>query len=363
MPPVLLSKPQQWLLLLLILLPPILLILMPWQWRWCLFAYLPYILLLGHFSLLVMSIRHPKYWELFKAYFIIPAIVHFSYGVQSIFAFFVVSPLAGGPLILLGFLMAPYVSYHGLESRIEKQEDALYLKALQHGQLDYHQLLTVNRSLTYTERGFLLRKLHKESDAFTTDELNHWVQRYATDWTPPEQSALQHLLKHPAIQPNVLLQFAQKHPNNYNLFTLAKNPNSPQEVIEICAQSDNFNVRDGALQSQRLSRSQSESILWEMIQDDPSEAKRYVLEASQATAPMLDQYIDLKRSQTSLIVRHASVTEAQLTQIAKHEIDWIRKLVAAHPHTSTETLNELSQESNLEVVEAAKFNLATRQAR
>lgn len=353
---VFLTKTQQWLLLFLILLPLLLLFLIPWQWRWRLFAYLPYILLFGHFALLVLSLRDGKYWGLFKAYFFVPIVIHCVYGLKSVFAFFIVSPLAGGPIVLLGILMAPYLSFQNVEHRIEKQEDALYLDALKSGKVDYHELLEVNRPLTYVEQGFLLRRT-RASDSFTEEELNRWVQRYATEWNPPEQSALRNLLMDPAIHPEVLLEFAKNHPNNYNLVTIAKNPNTPLQAIEICARSEDFKIQYAAIRSKRLSREKAESILWEMIREDSSAAKRYVLEAPQATAPMLDQYIDLGSTHTSLIVRHPAVTEAQLMQIAKHETFWIRKLVAEHPRVSMQVLEELAQDSNPEVAEVAKNKL------
>jgi len=50
---------------------------MPWETRWRILSYLPIILFLVHLGILFIALSKPKYWSLFKGYFVVPVVVYF----------------------------------------------------------------------------------------------------------------------------------------------------------------------------------------------------------------------------------------------------------------------------------------------
>lgn len=312
-----------------------------WKTRWILLSYIPIALFIIHVGLLLLVLSNPKYWSLFKAYFIVPVAVYMSLGLWVLTALGKDSSGWSGmliPYIVVTFPALPFQLPEIVEKRIDRKEQFQRRVAIESGTLSIEQLLKEKGERSQGELSGIYSRLSAGGN-FSTDVLRSLILDYEWRGHPPDTEIIRLALSHPNTDSETLSEFYQRHPDSNHSRSLALNPNTPLEIVERMAQSSNDYVRIAAVQTGRLSLDLIEQVLLLSLDSASLQVKGFVAESQYATVDMLRRLMNSDRHILEAVASNPNATEEMLRALAVHAAPRVRAAVIVNPRTSEEIVS------------------------
>lgn len=313
----------------------------PWEIRWRLFSYLPIVLLLLHFGILIAALKKPKLWPLFKAYFAVPVVIYLC------FVFWIYSAAQkdtsgwGGmflPGAILSIPVLPFQFPGIVEDKIERKKDEQQYIAVNSGALSISGLLQNKSELSRGEQQGIYRKLSRGDD-IPTDALRSLILNYHWAGHSPETEIIRLALSHPNTSVDTLVEFYETNRGSNHCRAIARNPKTPLWILEEMAGSKNDYVRLAAADTGRLSDELIIKALRLSIDSRWIHGRRYVADSEYATHDMLRALMDDEEYVLEGIAANPKAANEILGELANRESSRVRSAVILNPRATEEVVS------------------------
>ena len=310
---------------------------MPWETRWRILSYLPIILFLVHLGILFIAFSKPKYWSLFKGYFVVPVVVYLALFLWGTSTHKDHSGWGGIflPQMVITFPLVPFQLPDIVDYRIEKKKGIERQAAIISGALTVEEVLKGGNELSPREQSGIYWKLGRGDD-LSTETLRGLILNYEWHGHSPETEIIRLALLHHNTDTETLVEFYKKNRGGNHCRSVAKNPKTPLWILEEMIQSKNDYVRLAAAESGRVSEDLIVEALRMSIESRWIHGRRYVADSAHATNDMFKALMNDKEYVVEGIAANPKVAREILRELASRESSRIRSAVISNSSATEE---------------------------
>jgi len=311
----------------------------PWEIRWRVFSYLPIVLFLIHICIFLAALSKPKYWTVFKGYFVVPAAVYlaiFLWGASSnkdhsgwggIFL----------PQMIVTFPIVPFQLPEIVEYRIERKKGIERQAAIVSGVVTVESVLEANHELSEREQSGIYRNLSR-GDKFSTETLRKLILNYKWRGHSPETEIIRLALLHENTDAETLVRFYERNPGSNHCKSVAKNPKTPLWIIEEMAGSKNDYVRVAAAATGRLNEELTLQALHLTLDSRWTNGRRFVADSAYATNKIFRALMKDNEYILEGIAANPKAPPEILEELAGHESSRVRSAIITNQSVSDDII-------------------------
>ncbi len=312
----------------------------PWEWRARVLSYIPCALIVGHGVIFFLAMVRPRFWGVFKGYFLVTFLVYFSFLIY--FLKIINSSDYGNPLALLALPIAPFGLPDYVEKLIDHRHERERENAIASGSISLETIILQEGSLAEEEKRGIYRRL-KEGADISPDLIEKLLFKL---YPHRDNSLISLLLGHPNITADTIRQYHAQDAGTYR--GLLQNPNTPVDLIEEMVKSNDFHLVKSAVGTGRVEAGLVRESFWNIVRS-PNDRKHifqkhFVAESDLVTIGMLEAMVGIDGSLDREIAESKITTPEMLARFASHESFSVRYAVANNSKTPREAYYKLIHE-------------------